>query len=321
MYPDRRRKRRKSTGGHAVATALSVCYGPAMALQQMTAPAYGALAPSRLDRAVIAVTEKLPVNYLGRRLSILLRRIVTMRLRTGALDVTFWGMRVRLHPLDNVQEKFVLFTPQMYNPVEFAALGSEVDRIVASGRPFVFLDIGANVGLYSLFVAARAKGNARILAVEPEPGNFARLAFNVAANPGVSIRPIQIALGDNEGEIAIELHERDRCRSWTQPLEQASARAVRVACRPLLAVLNEEGIERIDSLKVDVEGTEHAILAAFFRDAPAHLWPHQILLEDNSSHWPIDLFALLHEKGYRQVTRTRPNVVLHLTAKAPEQCC
>jgi FkbM family methyltransferase len=40
------------------------------------------------------------------------------------------------------------------------------------------VDIGANVGLFSMFVAAAADIGAKIIAVEPESGNFERLLFN-----------------------------------------------------------------------------------------------------------------------------------------------
>ena len=128
---------------------------------------YGALAPGRLDRAVIALTSRLPANWLGLRLAILLRRLVTMRLPAGALDVERWGLRLRLHPLDNGCEKGLLFTPQMFEPEERAELAREIAR-KPPGAPFVFVDVGGNVGLFSLFVAAESKGRARIVAFEPE---------------------------------------------------------------------------------------------------------------------------------------------------------
>ena len=90
--------------------------------------AHGALAPGPLDRAVIAATSRMPDDWLGLRLAILLRRAVTMRLPAGALDVERWGLRLRLHPLDNGCEKNLLFTPQMYEPTEFAALAAEIGR-------------------------------------------------------------------------------------------------------------------------------------------------------------------------------------------------
>jgi len=142
---------------------------------------FGGPAPGVLDRSVIALTSRMPNNWLGLRLAILLRRISTMRLEhpAGALDVDRWRMRLRLHPIDNGCEKNLLFTPQMYETTELAALSREIDAARAREREFVFVDIGANVGLFSMFVAAAADTGAKIIAVEPESGNFERLLFNI----------------------------------------------------------------------------------------------------------------------------------------------
>jgi FkbM family methyltransferase len=174
----------------------------------------------------------------------------------------------------------------------------------------VFIDVGANVGLFSLFVAAQSDSHARILAIEPEPGNFARLQFNLAANPGLPIEPVPLALGDADGEVVVEINTRDR--GGTRTRQATAADPVRVPCRPLLALLRERGIERIDALKIDVEGAEDKVLAPFFRDAPRSLWPELILLEDTSILWAMDLFGLLERCGYRVAARTRLNVMLTL---------
>jgi FkbM family methyltransferase len=276
---------------------------------------YGALAPGRLDRAVIALTSRLPANWLGLRLAILLRRLVTTRLPAGALDVERWGLRLRLHPLDNGCEKGLLFTPQMFEPEERAELAREIAR-KPPGSPFVFVDVGGNVGLFSLFVAAETRGRARIVAFEPEPGNFARLAFNVAANPGLPVKPRQLALADEPGELAIELDRRDRggTRAHRVGATNAAADAVRVPCRPLLAVLRDERIERIDAMKLDVEGMEDTILMPFLRDAPPSLWPELIVIEDARALWSADLFGELAKRGYAVVSRSKLNVMLRRTA-------
>ncbi|MGB8235196.1 MAG: hypothetical protein WCF35_04990, partial [Pseudolabrys sp.] len=89
-------------------------------------------------------------HWLGLRLAILLRRLSTMRLEhpAGSLDVMRWGMRLRLHPIDNGCEKNLLFTSQMYETTELAALSEEIFRVREQRRKFVFVDIGANVGLF-----------------------------------------------------------------------------------------------------------------------------------------------------------------------------
>jgi len=146
------------------------------------------------------------------RLAILLRGISTMRLEhpAGALDVDRWRMRLRLHPIDNGCEMNLLFTPQMYETTELAALSREIDAGRAREREFVCVDIGANVGLFSMFVAAAAGTGAKIIAVEPESGNFERLLFNIQSNPGVPIRAIRAALSDEPGELVVERLGKDR---------------------------------------------------------------------------------------------------------------
>ena len=173
---------------------------------------FGGPAPGVLDRSVIALTSRMPNNWLGLRLAILLRGISTMRLEhpAGALDVDRWRMRLRLHPIDNGCEMNLLFTPQMYETTELAALSREIDAGRAREREFVCVDIGANVGLFSMFVAAAAGTGAKIIAVEPESGNFERLLFNIQSNPGVPIRAIRAALSDEPGELVVERLGKDR---------------------------------------------------------------------------------------------------------------
>ena len=269
---------------------------------------FGALKPGAFDRAILTLTSAMPVNRLGLRLAIFLRKLVTLRLTAGALDVERWGLAMRLHPLDNGCEKNLLFTPQMYEPEELAALAAEIDRSRAAGRPFVFIDIGANVGLFSLFVAATAGPTARIIAIEPEPGNFARLALNIASNPPLPIEPVAVALGDHVGEVAIALNRRDR--GGTRVQAAGGAGTVNVPLKPLLSLLGERNVTAIDALKIDVEGMEDAVLAPFFRDAPATLWPRMILIEDSRHEWKVDLFALFTQHGYTVALRTKQNMVL-----------
>jgi FkbM family methyltransferase len=278
-------------------------------------PTFGALAPGWLDRMVMAMTKPLPDNWAGLRLAILLRRAVTMRLDypDGALDVERWGLRMRLHPRDNGCEKNLLFTPRMYEPEELAALENGIAR--AKGQPFTFVDIGANVGLFSLFVASRAGQQARILAIEPEPGNLRRLEFNVGANPGVPITIIPKALSDEAGVVAVELDRRDRGGTRTKKVDQAgeSTGTVRVPSQTLLDVLAGEGVDAVDALKIDVEGLEDVILAPFFRNAPPRLRPRLLIIEDSRPSWKVDLMSVMRGCGYELVALSRhKNLMLRL---------
>ena len=274
---------------------------------------YGACTAGPVAGAVIAFTRALPASRLGKRISMPLRRPVINGLGDRGVDTTVWGARARLYPASNSCEKDALFTPQTYDMLERGILAAAIDKKVASGAPFVFLDIGANVGLYSLFVASHAGGRARILAAEPQPGILDRLRFNVACNPGFDITVAPVAVTDREGEVELVLHARDAAGSRLDlGAESVGTEVVRVPARPLAALVAEAGLSSIDALKIDVEGAEHLVLAPFLSRAARTLLPRLIVIEDHAASWPVDLYGLFASLGYREATRSRVNRVFQL---------
>jgi FkbM family methyltransferase len=270
---------------------------------------WGAHLPNAYDRAVLALTRAMPANWLGQRLAILFRRLVMRRIGEGCIDTMLWGMRLRLYPRRNGCEKNALFTPQMFDTMERRVLAEAVKRRAGT---FTFVDIGANVGLYSLYLATC--GDVRTIAIEPQPGILERLRFHLAANPSAKVDVKPIALSDREGEAILVLNESDSGGTHIdkQDGRQDAGERISVPCKPLIAVLAEAGIGTIDALKIDVEGAEDIVLAPFLRDAPQTLLPRLILIEDTRGFWGVDLFALLAARGYTEQERSRQNVALRL---------
>jgi FkbM family methyltransferase len=271
---------------------------------------FGSRAPGRLDRAVLAVTRAMPANWLGLRLAMVFRRVTMGRLGRGALDTALWGMRLRLYPRGNGCEKNALFTPQMFDVFERGVLADVIDRRLAACENFTFVDIGANVGLYSLFVAARAGDRARILAVEPQPGILDRLRFNLAANPAAKVEVLPVALADHDGvaELMLDTNDSGGTHLDKRTATRGAAGIVSVPCRTLVGALAQAGITTIDALKIDVEGAEDLVLAPFLRDAAQNLLPGLVLIEDTRGFWETDVFALLERHGYTAFARSRQNV-------------
>lgn len=261
---------------------------------------FGVRAPDAFATRVIGWTRRVPDGWLSRRFAFALRRLVTRRLDGAPLDVEAMGARFRLYPFNNVCEKRILFTPQYFDPIERAALASTVDEAVSAGLPFSFVDIGANVGGYSLFVAARGRGLVRVLAVEPQPVVFERLCFNIAANPGIGIKALQVAVADREGPLTMFLAARNRGESSVKVFgfEPGTGTSVTVHATTLEKLLRNEGFERIDAMKVDVEGAEDLVLVPFLRDVPAQRWPKLLVLANTPQLWHSDLHALLLAKGF-----------------------
>ena len=265
---------------------------------------YGTYEPSGLVAAITRRTNRIPAeSWYGRRLALFLRRIAIARLGGKPLDVTRYGARMRLHPYNNNCEKKVLFTPQFFDPQERALLRQRL------AEDAVFLDIGANIGAYALFVAAFTGPRARILAVEPQPDVFDRLTFNIGQNPFGTVKAIACAVADKAGELTLFIDPRNRGESSVKIVGTHKNATVRVPAVTLVDLCRSEGIERIDAIKLDVEGAEDLILEPFLRDAPASLLPSLLIIENGADQWQIDLPSLLLKYGYRQIARTRLNLM------------
>lgn len=270
----------------------------------MNEPApFGSYRPSGLAGWIIERTQTLPYSWLGRRIHVLLRRIAIPLLKRSPLDVERLGARMRLEPYNNICDKKVLFTPQFFDPDEMALLKARV------GDGFTFVDVGANIGAYSLFVAAHAGQNARILAIEPQPDVFERLTYNIRQNPFGTVKAVACAVADKPGELTMFLDGKNRGESSVKVVAQSQDGTIRVPATTLLALVRQEGFERIDAIKLDVEGAEDIILEPFFRDAPEALYPPLIIIEKGGGQWQIDLPALLEARGYVKLRETRLNLI------------
>jgi len=269
---------------------------------------YGTYAASGLVQRLITLTRAMPRSWLGKRIGFLLRRVAIARLDGNPVDVDSLGARFRLYPYNNVCEKRILFSPQDFDAAERAFLATRLTE------HFVFLDIGANIGGYSLAMAALAGPKARIIAMEPQPEIFDRLSFNITINPFGTIKALALAVADREGEITLFLDPRNKGEASVKIVSADHARQVKVTARPLLAIITDEGFDHVDAMKLDVEGAEDFILQRFFADAPQNLWPRLIILERGESRWGMDLLGLLKAQGYLPAFETRNN---HVLERAP----
>ena len=112
----------------------------------------------------------------------------------------------------------------------------------------------------------RPGGYARILAVEPQPEIFDRLAYNIRQNPFGTVKAVACAVADKTGELTLFLDPRNQRRIERQDRRASEADAVRVPAVALLDLLNPEHFTKVDAIKLDVEGAEDLILDPFFRE-------------------------------------------------------
>jgi len=132
-------------------------------------------------------------------------------------------------------------------------------RVSSVRQPAVIIDAGAHIGMVSVYYALKYP-QARILAIEPEPDNFALLRQNTKAF--ANITPINAALLDHTGQVA--LHNPDG-ETWTfKVLDNAGATpepgATIVPTVTVEQLMNQYQFPAIDILKLDIEGSEVPVL-------------------------------------------------------------
>jgi FkbM family methyltransferase len=121
------------------------------------------------------------------------------------------------------------------------------------GNPAFIVDAGAHIGLASVYFASRYP-NATIIAVEPEPANFAMLLKNV--KPFKNIIPIQAGLWSRKTHLRIE---DSSVETWSFRVHEDTS-GVGIPAIGIGDILSEFKASRIDVLKIDIEGSEIQVL-------------------------------------------------------------
>jgi FkbM family methyltransferase len=169
-------------------------------------------------------------------------------------------------------------------------------------QPRVIVDLGSNAGISVLFFKARYP-EASVVAVEPVPHVFDRLSANTGHLPGVSL--INAAVSDRDGELTLYTG----AKSWTASATPDALRtqACTVQALTLESILIRTGVERVDVLKLDVEGAEIPVLSssAAARDADV------IVFEFHREHSQGTVWELLERLPGFEVVRIRDDSEVH----------
>ena len=168
-----------------------------------------------------------------------------------------------------------------------------IDPVVraALGAPRTVLDIGANIGVSTLFLAGLFP-EARVFAFEPVPDNCALLARNTSHLAQVQALPV--ALGERDGEIRIFHSDNGANFGGFSRFEAGSdpSRTVAVPMRDARRQFAELAIAGADVVKIDVEGSEWEVLASL---GPDFLRQTKFIMGELHGRRDFELLGLLSE--------------------------
>ncbi len=278
---------------------------------------------SSLRNTLLALADHMPANKLGRWIVSLLRKSALLGCSEPFDIVAASGLKLRLYPFGNRCEKRMIAGPHHWDACERGALLGALKANASNineNKPFVFLDVGANVGLYSLtlWVAADQRGLPfKAYAIEPDRINAQRLLYNAQAS-GADIIHIPFAVGGEAGEARMVGGETNRGEVRIEsPSTAPNARQIAsvqngavetVTIKTLAEITSEHHLDYIDAMKVDVEGHDFAALKAFFEQASSSLWPKLLVIETGRGESKV--LDLCLSNGYTLQKRTQINAIL-----------
>lgn len=170
----------------------------------------------------------------------------------------------------------------------------------------VYIDVGANIGYFTLLLASMAK-DAVVHSFEPIPTNFHILALNVEMNQFRNVVLNNRAVGSEKRfSSEFSVAQDSAYSSFRDTKRKVEIDRIEVSVITLDEYIYEKGIGKVDFIKIDVEGAEKMVLDGakrLLRDKNRH--PRMMMIElydDNLKHYSTsigDIVKSLDSVGYK----------------------
>lgn len=251
----------------------------------------------------------------------LIRRALIGEGRTPVDIEVFPSINARLFPSTNRCEKRAVVGVKFFDREERDFMAK---RIAHAPRDTVaVVDLGANVGLYGLSAVAAGRNagkGVKVLAVEPDTETRRRLERNIAfSGARDTFAVVAAGVGARRGTAYLAGHATNRGQHRVvdggSDSTDGGAGHSRIEILPLLDICRTHGFDRIDILKIDVEGFDYDVLEAFYASAPPSLWPEAVIVEVGRGEAGRDendapVVKLLGSHGYDLAQRTKLNALM-----------
>lgn len=232
--------------------------------------------------------------------------------------VMVWaGVRMQVNPCECVGGN-LFFCPQLYDRDERDWIA---DNLNSNG---VFVDVGANIGGYTLWAAKNLSNVGCILAIEADPDTFQVLESNLSINPlKCSVKLENVGVSDTTECITFYRNTQRNTGANSFLQTEDGVPSFVLHAEPLYDVVKRNDLSHIDFMKVDIEGYELKVLTRFFfdcRNDRGRLLPRYVLIElgegprRDDVEYHNDILQLFAETGY-EICRKGKNTLFHLGVK------
>ncbi len=174
------------------------------------------------------------------------------------------------------------------------ALGNEYFTDKMDLADAIVFDVGAQAGIFSVFVSDKAK---KVFSFEPVPENFSLLKENIELNNIKNVKAFNVALAGKKGKEKIYLNENNSGGHSVY----GKGKFVEVNSTTIEGAMKENNIEKIDLLKMDIEGAEYKIFYSMKDETLKKI--QRIAMEcheiDKNKNNPKSLVAFFEKKGFK----------------------
>jgi FkbM family methyltransferase len=127
------------------------------------------------------------------------------------------------------------------------------------------IDVGANIGYFSLLSSIAVGPTGRVVAIEASPRIFRLLTANIQLNRLSNVRCVNVAASDKKGTVELFRGSTANCGETTTRPDLGFELEGTVGAVPLSEILTAEECAAVRLVKVDVEGAEHSVVAGMRR--------------------------------------------------------
>jgi FkbM family methyltransferase len=210
-----------------------------------------------------------------------------VKLRSGAL--------IQTTQVDHLQ--LLLYYFGTFEPECLAAM----HRIIKPGD--TVLDVGANIGLFTLEASLSVGSSGRVIAIEAMPEHATAVVHSARSNGMMNVEVISVAAGDRIGEAILTLPRNTNYGMFTVG-DVAGDVSFKVPVQRIDDIVAERGVKSVAFIKMDIEGSElNALIGA---EQTLRNFHPTILIELDEDHLAAcktsshEVKSFLNRLGYRE---------------------
>jgi FkbM family methyltransferase len=250
----------------------------------------GAEGPAMRPSLPVRLIASMPV---GRRLLLRLWNRILMHFAPRREARTYFGAILDCDVRDMIQATIIHFGA--WEP----RISKQLSAIVREGD--VIVDVGANIGYYSLLFSKLAGPGGQVVAVEALPMLAEVIHHHAQRNAAANVRVVNAAAVESPRNVAIYEAPATNIGMSTTREDRGFVQAAIVRGLPITDMLSEDELARVSLIKIDIEGGEAPVIRHLLDNIGRFPRSPAIAVEASVAEVPewAELFERFLELGYR----------------------